>query len=224
MSPPAQAGFLCFLHAPGCCVIKHRYVTSVTASNPNSGYNPFIHAEVQKEESGNRFLHVEVQKDMISTTSEYALRALVYLSKAPEDSAVLGRELARATDIPANYLSKILLNLRNAGYVSTARGSGGGYKLNSKPEDIFLIDVVELFEGSKAKPVCFLSRVKSCGEEEACSAHKAWRELSMAYRGFLVSTTVSMIAGPAKSKTNGEVDFTRDKPNAALAALAALAH
>ncbi len=162
---------------------------------------------------------------MISTTSEYALRALVYLSKAPEESAVLGRELARATDIPANYLSKILLSLRNAGYLTTARGSGGGYKLTTKPEEIFLIDVVELFEGSKAKPVCFLSRAKSCGEQEACTAHKAWRELSMAYRGFLVSTTVSMIAGPSKPKTNGEVDVTHgDKPNAALAALAALAH
>ncbi len=162
---------------------------------------------------------------MISTTSEYALRALVYLSKAPEDGAILGRELARVTGIPANYLSKILLALRNAGYLATARGSGGGYKLTANPNEIFLVDIVELFEGSKAKPVCFLSRTKSCGEEEACSAHKAWRELSMAYRGFLVSTTVSMIAGPApKRKSNGEVDVTREKSNAALAALAALAH
>ena len=163
---------------------------------------------------------------MISTTSEYALRALAHLSNAPEGGAVLGRELARAADIPANYLSKILLSLRNAGYLTTARGSGGGYRLCVSPDEIFLIDVVELFEGSKAKPVCFLSRTKSCGEQDACTAHRSWRELSMAYRGFLVSTTVSMISGPApKQKTNGEVDLTRQaKPNAALAALAALAH
>jgi Rrf2 family protein len=162
---------------------------------------------------------------MISTTSEYALRALVHLSKAPEDGAILGRDLARATGVPPNYLSKILLSLRNAGYLTTARGSGGGYKLASSPDEIFLIDVVELFEGSKAKPVCFLSHTKSCGEEDACTAHKAWRELSMAYRGFLVSTTVSMIASPApKPKSSGEVDVTRQaKPDPALAALAVLA-
>ena len=38
---------------------------------------------------------------------------------------MLGRELAEKAEIPANYLSKLLLTLRNAGLLSTARGSGG---------------------------------------------------------------------------------------------------
>lgn len=163
---------------------------------------------------------------MISTTSEYALRALAHLARMPEDAAVLGRDLARSTEIPANYLSKILLALRNAGYLVTARGSGGGYRLRKSADEIYLMDIVELFEGSKAKPVCFLSRTRPCGDLEACTAHKAWRELSMAYRGFLLSTTVSMISGAnARTKKNGEVDATKDlKSNGALAALAALAN
>ncbi len=161
---------------------------------------------------------------MISTTSEYALRALAYLARAAEGTAVLGRDLARATEIPANYLSKILLTLRNAGSLTTARGSGGGYRLNISPDEIFLIDVVELFEGSKAKPMCFLSRTKPCGDDHACSAHKSWRELSMAYRGFLVSTTVRMISSPASKDKAAEVDATNSKSNPALAALAALAN
>ncbi len=144
---------------------------------------------------------------MISTTSEYALRALAHLARAPEESAVLGRDLARATEIPANYLSKILLALRNAGILVTARGSGGGYRLCKSPDEIYLIEVVELFEGSKAKPVCFLSRNKPCGDMGACTAHKSWRELSAAYRGFLVSTSVSMISGAdRRPKKNGEAD------------------
>ena len=160
---------------------------------------------------------------MISTTSEYALRALAHLSRAPEGAAILGRDLARVTNIPANYLSKILLALRNAGYLTTARGSGGGYRLSKAPDEIYLMEIVELFEGSKAKPVCFLSRTKDCGEQEACSAHKAWRELSMAYRGFLLTTSVRMISGPnPRVKTNGqaEVDATSNRAMAALATLA----
>ena len=161
---------------------------------------------------------------MISTTSEYALRALAHLARMPEESAVLGRDLARATDIPANYLSKILLALRNAGLLVTARGSGGGYRLCKDPSEIYLIEIVELFEGSKAKPVCFLSRNKPCGDTEACTAHKAWRELSAAYRGFLVSTNVSMISGANRnSKKNGEAEVPKEG-STALAALAALAH
>ncbi len=160
---------------------------------------------------------------MISTTSEYALRALAHLSRAPEGAAILGRDLARVTNIPANYLSKILLALRNAGYLTTARGSGGGYRLSKAADEIYLMEIVELFEGSKAKPVCFLSRNKDCGEQDACSAHKVWRELSMAYRGFLLTTSVRMISSPnAKAKANGqaEVDATSNRALAALATLA----
>lgn len=162
---------------------------------------------------------------MISTTSEYALRALAHLARMPEESAVLGRDLARSTEIPANYLSKILLALRNAGYLTTARGSGGGYRLSKSPDEIYLMEIVELFEGSKAKPVCFLSRSKKCGDADACTAHRSWRELSMAYRGFLLSTSISMISGAERrAKKTVEVDATRDPKSAALAALAALAH
>ncbi len=156
---------------------------------------------------------------MISTTSEYALRALAHLARAPEESAVLGRDLARATEIPANYLSKILLALRNAGILVTARGSGGGYRLCKSPDEIYLIEIVELFEGSKAKPVCFLSRSKPCGDMGACTAHKSWRELSAAYRGFLVSTSISMISGAdRRPKKNGEADPVE------AASLTSLAH
>jgi len=160
---------------------------------------------------------------MISTTSEYALRALAHLSRMPEGAAILGRDLAHITDVPANYLSKILLALRNAGYVATARGSGGGYRLNKRPDEIYLMEIVELFEGSKAKPLCFLSHTRTCGDQETCTAHKAWRELSMAYRGFLLSTNVAMISGPGgKPKSNGEV-VVADTKYRVLAALATLA-
>jgi Rrf2 family protein len=66
---------------------------------------------------------------MLSITSQYALRALSHLARQSGE-AVLGRDLARSVEIPANYLSKVLLTLRNAGLVATARGSGGGYRLS----------------------------------------------------------------------------------------------
>jgi len=133
---------------------------------------------------------------MLSTTSEYALRALAHLARQPNGDAVLGRDLAHAAEIPANYLSKVLLTLRNAGLVDTTRGSGGGYRLRRPATEIYLIDVVELFEEiSREKPTCFLGRTKPCSDSTPCTAHKAWRDLQAAYLGFLVSTPLSMIAG-----------------------------
>src|SRR6201987_4841576 len=92
---------------------------------------------------------------MLSTTSQYALRALTHLARQAGEP-VLGRDLAQAVEIPANYLSKVLLTLRNAGLVSTTRGSGSGYRLDRPASEGLLIEVVELFEEiSRTKPTCF---------------------------------------------------------------------
>ena len=66
---------------------------------------------------------------MLSTTSEYALRALTVIAALPRGASILGRDLARHTGIPARYLSRILTICHNAGLVNTARGNNGGYWL-----------------------------------------------------------------------------------------------
>ena len=132
---------------------------------------------------------------MLSTTSQYALRALSHLA-AQSGKAMLGRDLAESVEIPANYLSKVLLTLRNAGLVATTRGSGGGYRLGRPAHEIHLIDVVELFEEiSRSKPSCFLGRTRACSETTPCHAHSSWKNLQSAYLTFLISTPLSAIAG-----------------------------
>jgi Rrf2 family protein len=139
---------------------------------------------------------------MFSTTCEYALRALVRLAQIPNGDEILGRDLARQAEIPANYLSKILLALRNAGVLATARGTGGGYRLRKPAETIRLIDVVGLFDGARARPACLLGG-KECSDEGACSAHASWREIRDAYVKFLESTTLASIAQAERRHTEG---------------------
>jgi len=135
---------------------------------------------------------------MISTTSQYAFRALIHIAGLPAGTTVLSQDLADATQVPRNYLSKVLLALRNAGFLQSTRGAGGGYRLNKPADHIYLIDVVELFEGSKAKPTCLLNN-RPCSDEPPCSAHRVWREFSMVYNGFLVTPTLATVAGVASS-------------------------
>src|SRR6476646_10456736 len=131
---------------------------------------------------------------MLTITSQYALRALTHLARQAGEP-VLGRDLAQSGEVPANYLSKVLLTLRNAGLVDTTRGSGGGYRLGKSADEIYLIDVVELFEEiSRAKPSCFLRHTRPCSGSSPCSAHAAWSDLQAAYLGFLISTPLSTIA------------------------------
>jgi Rrf2 family transcriptional regulator, iron-sulfur cluster assembly transcription factor len=132
---------------------------------------------------------------LLSTTSQYALRALACLAGQSPGTAMLGRDLAKAAEIPASYLSKILLTLRNAELVDTTRGAGGGYRLHKPAEQIFLIDVVELFDGlSRNQPACFLQHNKPCSSSSPCNAHVLWVDLQASYLGFLISTPLSALA------------------------------
>lgn len=131
---------------------------------------------------------------MISMTSEYALRAMVWLATQPDGDAILGRELAESAEIPANYLAKILVTLRNAGLVATVRGTGGGYMLHKPAAGVQLSEIVELFEGSRVGCGCLLSRFKECTGKDTCSAHDAWQQVRDVYKNFLHKTTLADIS------------------------------
>ncbi len=152
---------------------------------------------------------------MLTITSQYALRALAHLAKLPDGKVMLGRDLAAATDIPPNYLSKMLVALRNAGILDTARGTGGGYRLKKAAQEIYLIDVVELFETvSRNQPMCLLSGAHACNEASPCSAHTIWRDLRATYMGFLVSTPLSALAGLSQAGQDQKAVVQKEAGNA----------
>lgn len=132
---------------------------------------------------------------MLSTTTEYALRALIELARQTPGVLLAGRDLAASTGIPANYLSKVLSTLRHAGLIQASRGLSGGYQLGRVPKEIRLVDVVELFEGVRCRPACILDRKKPCADETACPAHRRFRRVRETYVRFLEETSIAAITG-----------------------------
>lgn len=131
---------------------------------------------------------------MLSATSQYALRALAYLATLKDGETVLGRDLAKKTGIPRNYLSKILVTLGGAGIITASRGTGGGYQLACRPEEMPLAAAVVLFDRNFVKPACLLGYNQVCSDENACPAHQAWRDTKTRILTFLESTTLAEIA------------------------------
>lgn len=131
---------------------------------------------------------------MLSTTSEYALRALALLARLPRGQSLLGRQIADSAEIPPQYLSKIMLSLRNAGLVAAVRGTGGGYSLLRPADAIHLVDVVQLFDGPASRPMCLLGPHKECSEKHSCTAHSHWGQVRDAYMNFLEHTTLHQIS------------------------------
>lgn len=130
---------------------------------------------------------------MLTATSEYALRALVALSQLPENTVVKSKVLSMNCNIPSQYLSKVMLILRNAGFVEGIRGLMGGYRLTIRPAQIHIIDVVRLFERVE-DPKCLLGEGHACSEEQACSAHAHFRSVRLAYLDFFRVTTIAAIS------------------------------
>ncbi|MGE5247003.1 MAG: RrF2 family transcriptional regulator [Verrucomicrobiota bacterium] len=86
----------------------------------------------------------------LSKKTEYALRALIYSARFPEGTTLQIRDLAEKNGIPKKFLELILLDLKNAGILTSRRGVGGGYLLARRPDAIRAGEIIEIFEGPVA--------------------------------------------------------------------------
>lgn len=86
----------------------------------------------------------------LTSKSEYALLALVYLSRRQDNNYISVSKIAKAQGIPSKFLEQILLNLKRSRYVSSLKGQNGGYKLCKTPEEITLAEIIRLFDGALA--------------------------------------------------------------------------
>ena len=78
---------------------------------------------------------------MLPKTAEYALRAIVWLAREPEETHSADN-LAERTKVPRRYLHKVLQDLGRAGLVRSQSGPGGGYALAGAASKITILDVV----------------------------------------------------------------------------------
>lgn len=120
----------------------------------------------------------------LSSQTEYAILALLELGQHYGKGYVLNREIARARDIPASFLERILLTLRNSGLVMSLRGAKGGHCLARDPKDISIKFVIEIFEGGSLAPSdCVDERLSSalhCPLESSCVVKDLWKRMYFA--------------------------------------------
>ena len=69
----------------------------------------------------------------ISTKGRYALRIMMDLANNENDEFISLKDISKRINISIKYLEQIVALLNKAGYVQTARGNNGGYKLAKKP-------------------------------------------------------------------------------------------
>lgn len=105
----------------------------------------------------------------LSKKSDYALRAMIYLSMQYKKGAIQIKEISAKEKIPQKFLENILLVLRKGGILNSKIGLKGGYELARSPDLITLGEVIRALDGAIA-PVDCVSKTsyRPCSEEVTC--------------------------------------------------------
>jgi Rrf2 family protein len=127
---------------------------------------------------------------VLSQTSEYALRAVLYIAREAAERPVKINQVAEALSVPRNYLSKTLHQLARHGVLSSSRGPTGGFQLAVAAEELTLARVVSPFDPFVGGRQCLLGQAL-CSDEAPCAAHGRWREVSSQVCGFFAETTMA---------------------------------
>jgi Rrf2 family protein len=117
---------------------------------------------------------------VITTKSPYAVRALAELARRGGDAPVPIGEIARAREIPAQFLEGLFASLRRAGILASQRGVKGGYSFARPPAEITVLEVVELLEGELGA--------------DAAESGPIWTEAVDAVRSVLGGSTIAELA------------------------------
>ncbi len=134
---------------------------------------------------------------MLSLTSEYALRALIYLTRNENEWPIPGWQVADGAGIPPKYLSKILGDLVRIGVLSSAPGKRGGFRLNQPAKKTRLFEILVPYESFGRKRCPFGN--EDCSDEYPCSVHKKWKGVMQAEQRFFQKTSLYEIAQELKS-------------------------
>lgn len=110
---------------------------------------------------------------MLTKKGKYGLKAMVHLAGRPPGEATLVTDIAASNDIPKKFLDTILGELRNAGFVNSKKGKGGGYTLARPAHDIKIGHIIRVLDGPLAPIQCAsvtsYRRCEDCRDETRCS-------------------------------------------------------
>lgn len=131
---------------------------------------------------------------MISQTSEYALRAALFLAARPDDTPASAHEIAEAVRVPVGYLQKILRKLARSGLLVAQRGTNGGFALAKVASSISILDVLRASDTE-------IQRITRCplgikGHTRLCSLHRMLDdEIARAERTFAATSLADLLDG-----------------------------
>ena len=146
----------------------------------------------------------------LSTKIKYTLRAITELANYYGKRPITIKWIAARQEISISYLEQILSQMRKAGFITSVKGPGGGYKLAHPPEKIKLYDIIKLLDGEKFIFTCLKQAIYKCEGVNLCIPERYWEDMAEALERFLRDITVADIC--TEQKKNKEKGRQKRKP------------
>lgn len=133
-----------------------------------------------------------------STQEEYGLRLLLRIAKSDSQHGLTIPELSEVEGLSSANTAKILRALRLAGFIESARGQTGGYKLNQPADKILISDVLtalggKLYESNFCDLHAGMENI--CTNSIDCSIRSVWKTIQNVLDGVLSKFTLQHLLG-----------------------------
>jgi Rrf2 family protein len=132
---------------------------------------------------------------MFSKSTEYALRAVIYIAQhGTEEKKLSLDDVARAIDSPGSFTAKILQVLTNDNrIVSSMRGPNGGFYMTAKAKKLPVRSILAAMEEDEVLEKCVLG-LAECSELKPCPMHSEYKIIKQQLVSLFSRKTIQMLA------------------------------
>ncbi|MBN1598480.1 MAG: Rrf2 family transcriptional regulator [Bacteroidales bacterium] len=115
---------------------------------------------------------------MLSNTSRYAIRALIYLAINSDKAKIGIKKIAEDLNIPSPFLGKILQTLAKQKVLDSTKGPNGGFSISKESQKTLLIDIIKIIDGDDLFDKCLVSN-RTCTDMKGrpCALHSHYEEI-----------------------------------------------
>jgi len=130
---------------------------------------------------------------LLTRNTDYAIRAVAYLARK-RDKIVSVPEIVYKSRIPRSFLRKILQVLNKKGIVKSYKGLGGGFRLARPCENIYIMDLIKIFQGPLKLNECFFKKTL-CPNRIKCPLKKRIDKIEKFVMSEVGSITIKDLIG-----------------------------
>ena len=132
---------------------------------------------------------------MFSKSTEYALRATIYIAQKSSEEVKLGiKAISEATDSPASFTAKILQVLtRDNRIISSVRGPNGGFYMTKEAKQLPVRSILDAMEEDSVLERCILG-LNKCSETKPCPMHSQYKHIKAKLVKLFETKTIEELA------------------------------